>query len=144
MTLSPASIRQNRARLRTIDFGQRATHIATKRSMLKDSAAIRLRPHSACSTNCKRSPIRVHLCRTGASETSEIVELVVFDRSLFCAKTHCLPPVLSRARQPIETHAQYEKLSRELPVAGVPMILSGWSYTLANLLPWAATPVAHC
>jgi uncharacterized protein len=38
---------------------------------------------------------------------------------------------------PIATHQQYEALSTELPVAGVSMILSGWSYTLANLLPWA-------
>jgi predicted RND superfamily exporter protein len=40
-------------------------------------------------------------------------------------------------KEPITTHAQYERLSRELPIANVPMIFSGWSYTLANLLPWA-------
>src|ERR1700730_811588 len=38
---------------------------------------------------------------------------------------------------PIRSHADYESLSRELPVAGVPMIFSGWSSTLANLLPWS-------
>ena len=38
---------------------------------------------------------------------------------------------------PIRTHAEYETLSRELPVAGVTMTFSGWSYTLANLLPWS-------
>jgi predicted RND superfamily exporter protein len=38
---------------------------------------------------------------------------------------------------PIVTHADYEVLSRDLPVPGVPMIFSGWSYTLANLLPWS-------
>src|SRR6202022_3969025 len=38
---------------------------------------------------------------------------------------------------PITRHAEYETLSRELPVANVPMILSGWSYTLANLRPWS-------
>ena len=37
----------------------------------------------------------------------------------------------------IKSHAQYETLSRELPVPGVPIILSGWSYALANLLPWS-------
>jgi hypothetical protein len=41
------------------------------------------------------------------------------------------------SNQPIKKHAQYVALSRELPVPTVPMILSGWSYTLANLLPWA-------
>lgn len=38
---------------------------------------------------------------------------------------------------PITRHSQYESLSRELPVAGVPVVLSGWTYTLANLLPWS-------
>ncbi len=38
---------------------------------------------------------------------------------------------------PIVNHATYETLSQELPVAGVPMVLSGWSYTLADLLPWS-------
>src|SRR6202171_3280641 len=39
--------------------------------------------------------------------------------------------------KPISTHAQAEDLGRDLPVAGVPMILSGWSYALADLLPWS-------
>src|SRR5262245_10386419 len=39
--------------------------------------------------------------------------------------------------QPILTHAQSKDLQRDLPVAGVPMILSGWSYALADLLPWS-------
>jgi predicted RND superfamily exporter protein len=38
---------------------------------------------------------------------------------------------------PIRTHADYAILAKELPVPGVPMILSGWSYALANLLPWS-------
>ena len=37
----------------------------------------------------------------------------------------------------VATHAQSEELARELPVAGVPMILSGWSYALADLQPWS-------
>jgi uncharacterized protein len=39
--------------------------------------------------------------------------------------------------QPISGHAQSKDLERDLPVAGVPMILSGWSYALADLLPWS-------
>jgi predicted RND superfamily exporter protein len=38
---------------------------------------------------------------------------------------------------PLTTHEQREELSRDLPVDNVPMILSGWSYTLADLLPWS-------
>jgi uncharacterized membrane protein YdfJ with MMPL/SSD domain len=39
--------------------------------------------------------------------------------------------------RPISAHAQSKDLERDLPVAGVPMILSGWSYALADLLPWS-------
>ena len=39
--------------------------------------------------------------------------------------------------QPIVTHAQSKELERDLPVAGVLMILSGWSYALADLQPWS-------
>jgi len=37
----------------------------------------------------------------------------------------------------IASHSEYLNLSRQLPVAGIPMVFTGWSYTLANLLPWA-------
>jgi predicted exporter len=37
----------------------------------------------------------------------------------------------------LSTHAQGEDLGRNLPVAGIPMILSGWSFALADLLPWS-------
>ncbi len=39
--------------------------------------------------------------------------------------------------QPVETQAQQQMLRRELPVSGVPMVLSGWSFTLTDLVPWS-------
>jgi len=39
--------------------------------------------------------------------------------------------------QPVSTHAQSQELGRDLPVAGVRMIISGWSYALADLQPWS-------
>ena len=39
--------------------------------------------------------------------------------------------------KPVETHDQKEMLTRELPVAGVPITLSGWSFTLTDLIPWS-------
>lgn len=39
--------------------------------------------------------------------------------------------------QPVETQAQKEMLRRELPVEGVPIVLSGWSFTLTDLVPWS-------
>jgi predicted RND superfamily exporter protein len=40
-------------------------------------------------------------------------------------------------KQPVSTHTQSKELERDLPVTGVPMIISGWSYTLADLQPWS-------
>ncbi|MBO0696579.1 MAG: MMPL family transporter, partial [Verrucomicrobia bacterium] len=39
--------------------------------------------------------------------------------------------------QPVLLHAQSQDLERDLRVPGVPMIISGWSYALADLLPWS-------
>ncbi|MEY2549249.1 MAG: uncharacterized protein QOD64_1831 [Verrucomicrobiota bacterium] len=39
--------------------------------------------------------------------------------------------------EPIATQEQKEMLHRELPVPGVPMVLSGWSFTLTDLVPWS-------
>jgi predicted RND superfamily exporter protein len=40
-------------------------------------------------------------------------------------------------KEPVETHSQKEMLEQDLPVAGVPMMLSGWSFTLTDLIPWS-------
>ena len=39
--------------------------------------------------------------------------------------------------EPVETSDQKAMLTRELPVEGVPMTLSGWSFTLTDLIPWS-------
>ncbi len=39
--------------------------------------------------------------------------------------------------EPVATQEQKEMLHRELPVPGVPMVLSGWSFTLTDLVPWS-------
>jgi hypothetical protein len=39
--------------------------------------------------------------------------------------------------KPVETHEQKEMIERALPVSKVPMTLSGWSYTLTDLIPWS-------
>ncbi|MEY2480753.1 MAG: uncharacterized protein QOI04_1680 [Verrucomicrobiota bacterium] len=38
---------------------------------------------------------------------------------------------------PVETQAQREMLRRVMPTPGVPMKLSGWSFTLTDLVPWS-------
>jgi len=39
--------------------------------------------------------------------------------------------------RPLTTHAQSQELGRQLSVPGLPMILSGWTYVLADLQPWS-------
>ncbi|HXP35615.1 MAG TPA: MMPL family transporter [Chthoniobacterales bacterium] len=55
----------------------------------------------------------------------------------YFAKTPLLTTGFATTNEPVTTHAQREELGRELPVPGVPMILSGWSYALADLQPWS-------
>lgn len=40
-------------------------------------------------------------------------------------------------REPVATQTMKNELARALPVAGVPMAFSGWSYTLTDLVPWS-------
>jgi len=39
--------------------------------------------------------------------------------------------------EPVTTHEQSQELQRDLSVAGVPLILTGWTYVLADLQPWS-------
>jgi predicted RND superfamily exporter protein len=55
----------------------------------------------------------------------------------YFAKTPLLTTGFATTNEAVTTHAQREELGRELPVPGVPMILSGWSYALADLQPWS-------
>lgn len=55
----------------------------------------------------------------------------------YFAKNGLLTSGFATTPEPVTTHAQSEQLGRDLPVADVPMILSGWSYTLADLQPWS-------
>src|SRR5438067_1545923 len=55
----------------------------------------------------------------------------------YFARDPLLTTGFATTNEPVTIHAQSEELSCELPVPGVPMILSGWSYTLADLQPWS-------
>jgi len=59
----------------------------------------------------------------------------VVDR--YFAKNPLLTTGFATTNEPVTTHEQREELGRELLVAGAPMILSGWSYALADLQPWS-------
>jgi len=55
----------------------------------------------------------------------------------YFAKHPLLTTGFATSPDPITTHTQSDELARELPVPGVPVILSGWSYALAQLQPWS-------
>jgi uncharacterized protein len=55
----------------------------------------------------------------------------------YFAKDPLLTTGFATSNAPITTHEQRLALGRDLPAPGVSMILSGWSYALADLLPWS-------
>jgi predicted RND superfamily exporter protein len=135
LAISPMSIQQNRKRLRAIDFESvrrtlEETLDAEEFSRNSFSSAFKLLDdlQSAADPRAMFPNLRDKL-----PESSSWWFLV--DR--YFAKDPLLTTGFVTTNQPVKEHAQYIALSRELPVPDVPMILSGWSYTLANLLPWA-------
>ena len=55
----------------------------------------------------------------------------------YFARNPLLTTGFATTTAPVTMHAQQQELSRDLIVPGVPMILSGWSYALAELQPWS-------
>jgi len=135
LALSPTSIQYNRERLRAIDFqGVRRTLNETldAEGFSSDSfsSAYKLLDdlQSVADPNAPLPNWRDKLPKSSSW-------WFLVDR--YFAQDPLLTVGFVTSNQPIKRDAQYVALSRELPVPTVPMILSGWSYTLANLLPWA-------
>ena len=55
----------------------------------------------------------------------------------YFAKDPLLTTGFATTNAPVTAHEQQQELSRELAVPGVPMILSGWAYALAEMQPWS-------
>ena len=55
----------------------------------------------------------------------------------YFARDRLLTTGFVMTNQPVTTHAQSQELGNDLTVPGVPMIISGWSYALADLQPWS-------
>ncbi|MBA3963476.1 MAG: MMPL family transporter [Chthoniobacterales bacterium] len=135
LALSPKLMEENRARLRTIDFAaarqaletailqegfSRAT-FATGFALLEQLQAV------------GRGTQLIPDWRKQLPVSSSWWFLV--DR--YFAQDPLLTVGFATSNQPVVTHEQKEKLREILPVAGVPMTLSGWSFTLTDLLPWS-------
>ena len=55
----------------------------------------------------------------------------------YFAKNPLLTTGFATTPEPVTSHSESDELARDLPVDGVPMILAGWSYALAELQPWS-------
>jgi predicted exporter len=135
LTLSPASMQKNRERLGQIDFAAsgRALEEALdvegfSRDSFAPAFALLDELHRLVDPNVPLPSWRERLPKSSGW-------WFLVDR--YFAQDPLLTVGFVTSNAPIVTHADYEALSRDLPVPGVPMIFSGWSYTLANLLPWS-------
>lgn len=135
LALSPNTMQANRAQLGGINFDQ--VRVTLERTLDAEgfsrdsfaSAFAFLRDLKTMQDPAVPMPHwRDHLSKTSSW-------WFLIDR--YFAREPLLTTGFVTSNAPIVAHATYETLSRELPVTGVPLILSGWSYALANLLPWS-------
>ncbi|MEY2532010.1 MAG: uncharacterized protein QOI96_2095 [Verrucomicrobiota bacterium] len=135
LALSPRRMQKNRESLRAIDFSE------TRRSLEEslDAEGFSLdsfRPAFALLDELRRyvdPDVPSPHWRDKLPKSSSWWFLI--DR--YFAQDPLLTTGFATTNAPLTTHEQREELSRDLPVDNVPMILSGWSYTLADLLPWS-------
>jgi predicted RND superfamily exporter protein len=135
LALSPRLIEQNRLRLRMIDFP--ATRQSLEKAIAQEgfsratfAAGFALLDQLEAVGRGTR-PIPAWRKQLPASSSWWFL----VDR--YFAHDPLLTVGFVTTTQPVETHEQKEMLERELPVAGVPLILSGWSFTLTDLIPWS-------
>ena len=135
LCLSPIGMEKNRQQLAKVDFqgaSQTLGEALDAEGFSRDAFA----PAFALLTDLQRvaqAGAPLPDWRRQLSKSSSWWFLV--DR--YFARDPLLTTGFATSNQPITTHKQREQLGRDLPVAGTPMILSGWSYALADLLPWS-------
>ena len=135
LALSPRSIERNRHELRQIDFNAVEQALAQcidvegfNRGSFQSAFSLLKELETASDPRAPLPNWREQLPK--ASSWWFLV-----DR--YFAQDPLLTTGFVTTNAPITTHSEYEALSRELPVSDVSSVLSGWSYTLANLLPWS-------
>jgi predicted RND superfamily exporter protein len=135
LCLSPKWMEQNRERLGRIDFqAARQTLLETLDSegFSRDAFA----PAFTLLDELQRlADARVALPDWRAQLPRSSSWWFLIER--YFARDPLLTTGFAMTNEPVATHAQAEALGCDLPVTGVPMILSGWTYALADLLPWS-------
>ena len=135
LALSPLSMQKNRERLREIDFAASRRTLAETLEIEGFSRESFRSAFTLLEDLQRVSDPTVPLPNWREKLPKSSAWWFLVDR--YFAQDPLLTAGFATSNAPVKTHADYEILSRELPVPGVPMILSGWSYTLANLLPWS-------
>lgn len=135
LALSPQRVETNREKLRAIDFA--STRDALQSAMTQEgfSAETFASAFTLLDELARVAPASATVpdWRKLLPTTSNWWFLV--DR--YFAEDPLLTTGFVTTNEPIATQEQKEMLHRELPVAGVPMVLSGWSFTLTDLVPWS-------
>ncbi|MDP9254770.1 MAG: MMPL family transporter [Verrucomicrobiota bacterium] len=134
LALSPERMQTNRAKLQQIDF-------ASARQVLEGSIAAEgfrrdtFTPAFKLIDQLQATNVALPFLdlRTQLPESSSWWFLI--DR--YFAHDPLLTTGFVTTNEPVATHEQKEMLRRELPASGVPVTLSGWSFTLTDLLPWS-------
>jgi uncharacterized protein len=135
LALSPESVQQNREQLRRIDFEN------VRRALTNAIGTEDFNPNAFSSAFHLLKELQA-VAQPGAPSPNWRNKLpkssswwFLIDR--YFSQDPLLTAGFATSNQPIKTHLQAVTLDRELAVPGVQMTLSGWSYTLATLLPWA-------
>lgn len=135
LALSPAMIEQNRLRLGTIDF-------AATRQALEETIAREGFSQEAFTPGFKLLD-QLEAVARGTQPIPDWRKALPLSSSwwFLVDRYFAHDPLLTvgfvTTNKPVETHEQKEMLERELPVPGVPLTLSGWSFTLTDLIPWS-------
>ncbi|MGI8890174.1 MAG: MMPL family transporter [Chthoniobacterales bacterium] len=135
LALSPRLMEQNRQRLTTIDFdgARRALEEAIAQEGFNRAtfdSGFRLLDQLE---SVAQGRMAIPAWRKALPASSSWWFLV--DR--YFAEDPLLTVGFVTTNKPLETPDQKNMLERALPVAGVPMTLSGWSFTLTDLVPWS-------
>ena len=135
LALSPKLMEQNRQRLKNIDFA--ATRQALETTLAQEGFSRPTFAHGFALLD------QLQAVSSGAQPIPDWRKQLPLTSSwwFLVDRYFAADPLLSvgfaTTNRPVETHEQKEKLTKILPVAGVPMTLSGWSFTLTDLLPWS-------
>ena len=134
LALSPRRARANREALGAID-------LAASRSALEEAVAAEGFSPEAFASGFKLLDELAHAAQPAAALADWRTLLPTTSSWWFLVDRYFAhDPLLTTGF--VTTHApidqeQKQMLARELPVDGVPMTLSGWSFTLADLIPWS-------